>query len=842
MSSNSTIPVMNMQASSLDGVLIWLTILAVLGLFSVALYEMLRRNSKLAMVYYTRIYDAKTQNDKLLYPGGLFEWIKSVICTPEDVVLEHVGLDAVMYLRYLRMCFKIFGIVLVFIFLVLLPLNYFVNHPTEELGIVRPDSLKFFSISEIENGSRLLWVHVLCTYFVSIVAYKLLYNGYRKYTVTVSKILKQPKTNHVADLNQRTVLISNLPPELRTESELEAWFLKINIGLVDEINMNIPQDQILLKKMRLFEREQRKLERAYMVWAMNIYKTLLWGAAGKLVHLSPQQRMMLCENQMSRKDREMAEKIAKSCRPIVIQHLKQVDVISFLSNETAKLEEEIIQKRNSVIETTTELAENTEQKGAIRKLYRQYKTKSVSAFVTFKEIRSAYMATQLLLYPSMDGITMTITPASSPSELQWDSLTSSALEKKIKSGLLSFTSLTISFLWVMPTYLISQLTVTGLSDPKWVDIWRSIPGAAIVIRKILPPVLILTCNNLMPFFLEFLSYLQGHFTIADIEEATLLKYFYFLMFNVNFVFTFLSSAWYSSERLFDHPFLWVESISTSFPGGASLFTNYLILSLIMFPVELLRPWPIIYYLFSRMSAITPRELTELSIGTSMLQYSYMYPIHILVFIIVICYSVISPLVLLPGTVYFACAWIVHKNQLLYVYVKKHEFNGKFWLLAYRRSVFGLGLFQFLTAGLISAKNNHLAALTCGLLIPCTYIFYQYGQACFAKQDTIIPLQDMPTKRLASRHQKGTSNLRKMSISVSNLAESQPSLSPTITESGKLSSHEQYKNPAQYQLLSQLWIPQYISHLVETSLEPITEVDTHIVSIKNQSSWLSMQQL
>jgi calcium permeable stress-gated cation channel len=175
------------------------------------------------------------------------------------------------------------------------------------------------------------------------------------------------------------------------------------------------------------------------------------------------------------------------------------------------------------------------------------------------------------------------------------------------------------------------------------------------------------------------------------------------MFNVHFVFTLLSAAVTTSYKLFINPVEWVQAISQSFPSGGSFFINYLILNLIVFPIELLRPGPVLYYLALRWYYTTPREFQKLSESASILNYGFLYPMNCLLFIVVLCYSIISPIVVLPGVIYFGTAWIVYKNQLMYVYVKKSEGKGRLWKMAYHRTIAGLFIFQFLIAGLLSTK-------------------------------------------------------------------------------------------------------------------------------------------
>lgn len=204
--------------------------------------------------------------------------------------------------------------------------------------------------------------------------------------------------------------------------------------------------------------------------------------------------------------------------------------------------------------------------------------------------------------------------------------------------------------------------------------------------------------------------------------------------------------------------------------------------------------------------------------------------HILVFIVVLCYSVISPLVIFPGIIYFGSAWLVYKNQLLYVYVKSSESHGAYWYMAWKRSVVGLGLFQFLTAGLLSAKKAPYPAMFVGFLVPLTYIFFLYCESCFAKHDIVVPLEHLYEKVPQNLNTGGGSDnlqidqdsLRRVSIR-----------SPLTLEGGKKKENERYTSPAISQPLAQLWVPKYIEHLV--SLEDEVPQDSLAVQVDNHNS-------
>lgn len=117
MSNNTSI--ITLPNESLHGVVIWILSLLTVLLVSVLLFEVLRNKSKFSKVYYTRLEAKSTPT--IPHPSNHFGWIKSVFRTNESVVLKDVGLDAVMYLRYLSMCFVLFGILSVIMFTVLIP-------------------------------------------------------------------------------------------------------------------------------------------------------------------------------------------------------------------------------------------------------------------------------------------------------------------------------------------------------------------------------------------------------------------------------------------------------------------------------------------------------------------------------------------------------------------------------------------------------------------------------------------------------------------------------------------------------------------------------------------------
>jgi calcium permeable stress-gated cation channel len=83
------------------------------------------------------------------------------------------------------------------------------------------------------------------------------------------------------------------------------------------------------------------------------------------------------------------------------------------------------------------------------------------------------------------------------------------------------------------------------------------------------------------------------------------------------------------------------------------------------PLQLLNLGVVIPHLFLRVFVTrTPRDFAELN-APPMINYGVVYPQAILIFTIIILYSVVQPLILIFGAIYFGVAYIVYKYKLLF---------------------------------------------------------------------------------------------------------------------------------------------------------------------------------
>ncbi|KAM0911113.1 hypothetical protein ACQ4PT_013706 [Festuca glaucescens] len=147
-----------------------------------SLYSILRKQPHNFGVYFgRRLAEEKFQDqvdyfsfERLLPTAG---WIvKAYWCTEEEI-RRVAGLDSVVFLRLFIFSIRIFSITTFICVFIVLPVNY---HGQEMAHTHIPEeSLNVYTIANLKEGSRKLWVHCVALYIITIAACVLLYQEYK---------------------------------------------------------------------------------------------------------------------------------------------------------------------------------------------------------------------------------------------------------------------------------------------------------------------------------------------------------------------------------------------------------------------------------------------------------------------------------------------------------------------------------------------------------------------------------------------------------------------------------------------------------------------------------------
>lgn len=148
------------------------------------LYSILRKQPNNYDVYIPRLLVEGTSKgrsgfnlERLIPSPG---WVRAAWKLSEEELLSSSGLDAVVFMRIITFSLKVFlvaGIIGVF---VLLPVNC-TGDQLEDVDFAdfSNNSLDVFTISNVNNGSKRLWVHFAAVYVVTIFVCYLLYYEYK---------------------------------------------------------------------------------------------------------------------------------------------------------------------------------------------------------------------------------------------------------------------------------------------------------------------------------------------------------------------------------------------------------------------------------------------------------------------------------------------------------------------------------------------------------------------------------------------------------------------------------------------------------------------------------------
>ncbi|KAM1358092.1 hypothetical protein ACFX1Q_045092 [Malus domestica] len=147
------------------------------------LYSILRKQPSYLNVYSPRSVAAKEELEesnkfnfeRLLPTAG---WVRRAWQPSEDELLSVTSLDAVVFMRIFIFSLRVFGFAGIVGILVLLPINYLGNQLNRDFDIsnLPSKSLDSFSISNVNVGSKWLWVHFCAAYiFTGVVCYLLYY-------------------------------------------------------------------------------------------------------------------------------------------------------------------------------------------------------------------------------------------------------------------------------------------------------------------------------------------------------------------------------------------------------------------------------------------------------------------------------------------------------------------------------------------------------------------------------------------------------------------------------------------------------------------------------------------
>ncbi|KAK9765224.1 hypothetical protein K7432_006622 [Basidiobolus ranarum] len=119
---------------------------------------------------------------------------------------------------------------------------------------------------------------------------------------------------------------------------------------------------------------------------------------------------------------------------------------------------------------------------------------------------------------------------------------------------------------------------------------------------------------------------------------------------------------------------------------------------------------------------------------------------------------INPLILLCGVMYFGIGLIVYKYQFAFVYVKRYEYNGKYWRYVFRYVSDGLLIFQLSMIGVLALKQAFSPSIGLVPLLGGTVAFKVICRSKFRDRMKYIPLERLYERETETEAKETETNI------------------------------------------------------------------------------------
>jgi len=567
-------------------------------------------------------------------------WLMDAWNVSEEELLRCVGLDAFMYLRFLRLCARV-AAVGTFFSLVLIPLYV--------TGGNRGDASEQFNkltLARVESGSNRLWV---ATFFWWIfVAFVL--NEFWKEWQLFAKNRYNFLANGAPDTPQDfrySIRVEQLPPKLRSNKALLTYFERIFPQKVRNatVFLHIPELEELcaLRKTAILNvekavaftvtkpdkpRPQTKIGGSYCGEG-NMVDTIdhFTSEINRLNHEIDAVRAEILKNQTLSND-----------------HETMLD----------KDKEPLLQKaESSVEETKVSLASST-------------------GIVTFSSLCAKQSAVQCEISGKPDEVN--VFPTVDPSNILWNNMTFLLTRQHLRKAKVAAVWIVGIFFWAFPITFVnsisnlnSVLTTLGLKELNQNSFWYGL------ITGLLPVVLL---SLLMELLYKAIETAASHYIrMKSSSEVDVYALWWHQLFQVaNLWLLLIGGSLANQLRPFvNNPVSIVEILAGALPGASVFFVNMITVGgLGSFGLEL--SMIARYGLALVKSLIQPDSLrTQRTLDNEKepppIEWGKVIPPRIFVFMVMITYMSIAPIMEVFAFVYFSGSYLVWKHQCLHVYAQ-----------------------------------------------------------------------------------------------------------------------------------------------------------------------------
>jgi len=717
-----------------------------------------------------------------------FQWVKPVASVTWSQVRLCSGVDAYMYLRYLRLCLNLtltsgfWAMVILF--------------PVFATGGGGQDGLYHLSIANVEDGSSWrFWFPVVFMWLFTMYVFHVMNEEFKHFMeVRMEFLVRGDKDIHPQ--HQNSLMIENIPKELRSDKALYDYFNTLFPNKIYSacVVMNIPDLEGLASRRA---RVTRRLEKSFALYE---------STGERPHHVVGRKRMIFCGIESlpmfsyiggTKNDDYDAENTPLRGEMVdsILYYTRDLINMNSVVQKMQKDKKEIAQTGNEIVQASEWIAETIEAAtdaaamslqaaredgliigfgesnvgfsimsllgsgfnfffGGFHVFNRQLdavvenvvgNAMSSTGFVVFKDRFSVTCAASTPLCPKPEVLSASMAP--DVRDIVWDNAHISATIISGNEATANFLLVIAVLFWSVPvTFIQAMATVESIATIPGMEWVQQFSGGqfATLINGYLPVIALLALINALPLIFERIATVyEDRKTLSDVQNSILVRFFYYQLANIYITVT-ARSVWDSLADIIDHPSTALLILGQSVPKVVGYFTALLITKILAgLPYIMLR-FDALCRLFCirmccREEIMTRKELEEVK-RKQMVWYGWEYPSQLLVIVICFTYACICPIIFFVVALYFLFAFIVYKKQMLLTYTTVYESGGKLFPSVCHLTLIGLICGQATLGGYILVRQAYYELL-CLLPLPAlTYRMTRLFKKLYAEPSMGLNLE------------------------------------------------------------------------------------------------------
>ncbi|KAI0691098.1 hypothetical protein BC835DRAFT_1279760 [Cytidiella melzeri] len=618
---------------------------------TIIVFNILRPRNKAPtqIVYEPKVKYHEGDKEPPRISDSIFGWISPLLHTKEPVLVDKIGLDAAIFLRFLRMMRWLFTGIALLTCTALIPIN--VTNSIKNVTSDKRDGLSILTIRDVKGD--ILFAHVAATYLICIMVMGFVWVNWRAVVRLRAEWFRSPE--YVKSFYARTLMITSVPKSLQSDEGLRAIFESTQAPY-PTTSVHIGRQVGRLPDLIEYHNEAvRELEKV-------LVKYLKGGRIGK-------------------------------ARPTV-----RVGGFMCLGGE-----------KEDAIDLYTAKVQRAE--AAVEEYRNQIDTRRPESygFASMAAVPYAHTVANLLRHKRVKGAHINLAP--NPKDIIWKNLNATPGELASKKTTGWIFLILVCFFNTIPLFIISILAnlSTLTAFVPFLSTWQSSSrGTFTFISGVLPPAVSALFGFFLPIIMRWLSKYQGALTHSRLDRAVIARYFAFLVISQLIIFTLIGVIFNSVKEIVEQigekkSFQDIINNLHTLPGTinrtyidqSSYWLTYFPLRGFLVFFDLAQIVNLLFIMFKKhFLGRTPREIRDWTQPPEF-QYAIYFSNILFMGIVGLVFAPLAPLVpVAAAIVMWICSW-VYKYQLMFVFITRIETGGRLWNVIINRLFTGLILMQLL---------------------------------------------------------------------------------------------------------------------------------------------------